>query len=101
MRKLLLTFLLLFFGIFLSTSFVFAEETVSLDLAEHAANFYSWSLGIGVMLALGVLVFAGFLYVTSSGNPSRMGEAKKWITAAVAGLDRKSTRPNSSHSSIS
>jgi len=62
------------------------EETVTLDLAERTANLYSWSLGIGVMLALGVLVFAGFLYVTSSGNPSRMGEAKKWITAAVAGL---------------
>src|SRR3989338_10490665 len=93
--------LFLFAVVFFGTPLAFAEETVTLDLAERTANLYSWSLGIGVMLALGVLVFAGFLYVTSSGNPSRMGEAKKWITAAVAGLDRKSTRPNSSHSSIS
>jgi len=85
MSKFFIT-LFLFAVVFFGTPLAFAEETVTLDLAERTANLYSWSLGIGVMLALGVLAFAGFLYVTSSGNPSRMGEAKKWITAAIAGL---------------
>jgi len=63
-----------------------AGQHLELGIAERAANLYNWGLGIGVILALGVLTYAGFVYTTSSGNPSRTGDAKKWIIAGLLGL---------------
>lgn len=50
------------------------------------ANFYTWVLGIGALVALGILIFGGLLYTTSAGNESRMGEAKEWVFGAIIGL---------------
>lgn len=69
-----------------SASVALAEDIVELGIAERAAGLYDWALVVGVILAMGVIVFGGMLYVTSSGNPGRMGEGKKWITAAISGL---------------
>ncbi|OGY61595.1 MAG: hypothetical protein A3I33_00775 [Candidatus Colwellbacteria bacterium RIFCSPLOWO2_02_FULL_45_11] len=63
-----------------------ATGSVELDLPERAARLYDWSIGVGTILALGILVYAGFLYTTSAGNSSRITEAKRWITAALTGL---------------
>src|SRR3989338_2493258 len=66
----------------------FAESTtkISLGLAERVSNTYTWALGIGGMVALGIIIFGGVLYSASGGNPSRMDEAKKWIQHALFGL---------------
>ena len=58
----------------------------TLGLAERVGNFYNWSLGIGVVLALGIIVYAGVRYAASGGNSSAIDDAKKWITSAVLGL---------------
>lgn len=47
---------------------------------------YIASLVVGAVLAFGILVWAGILYITSAGNPSRQQEARAWISSAVLGL---------------
>ncbi len=58
----------------------------NLDLSQLVSNFYQWALGIGGLVALGILVFGGILYTISPGNSSRQGEAKTWIFSALLGL---------------
>ncbi|MFA4999284.1 MAG: pilin [Parcubacteria group bacterium] len=50
------------------------------------ANVFNVGLGIGAILALGTLIFAGVMYSTSGDNESRQKEANAWISAAVKGL---------------
>lgn len=81
-------FFVIIFVTVVSSAVSYAEEQkeVSLDLAEQIGNFYSWALGIGGLVALGVLIFGGILYTTSAGNASRQGDAKEWIIGALIGL---------------
>jgi len=51
-----------------------------------ANNILNWAIGIGGVIALGVIVYGGILYTASAGNSSVKGEAKEWIKAAVYGL---------------
>lgn len=62
------------------------QAAKNLDLPELIGNFYQWALGIGGLIALGILIFAGILYTISPGNSSRQGEAKTWIMSALIGL---------------
>ncbi|MBI2506526.1 MAG: hypothetical protein HYW00_00045, partial [Candidatus Colwellbacteria bacterium] len=39
-----------------------------LGLAPQIADFYQWALGIGGIVALGVIIFGGILYTVSAGN---------------------------------
>lgn len=49
-------------------------------------NVLNWAIGIGGLLALGVIIYGGVLYIVSAGFPSRQGDAKEWIKAAIYGL---------------
>lgn len=55
-------------------------------IARLSAYLYEWGIVIGVIIFFGVLVFAGFEYLSSAGKPSRMTSAKKRIFAGFAGL---------------
>ena len=55
-------------------------------LAEKVNNLYNWALGAGALLALGIFIYAGVRYAASAGSSSAMGEAKKWMGAALGGL---------------
>ncbi len=47
---------------------------------------FTWALGIGGTLALGIFMYAGVLYIASAGNSSKREEAGEWMKAAVYGL---------------
>ncbi len=49
-------------------------------------NIFNWALGIGGLLALGIIIYGGILWTTAGGNESRIGDAKEWIKSAVFGL---------------
>ena len=49
-------------------------------------NIFLIGLGIGAVIALGTLIFAGIKYSTSGDNASKQKDAKEWIWAAVKGL---------------
>ena len=50
------------------------------------ANFYTFALSLGGILAFGAIVYGGFKYAISAGNPSKQSDAKSWITDALWGL---------------
>ena len=45
-----------------------------------------WAIGIGGGVAMIFIVYAGFLIMTSSGNPKQVQAGKELLTAAVTGL---------------
>jgi hypothetical protein len=93
------TFLLpfLFFSILSAPIFVFAAVTISPAIPGmttatsvapgfFVAGFYKFALMIGGVLALGAIVYGGFLYATSAGNPSKQSEGREWVMSALLGL---------------
>ncbi len=65
---------------------------LSLDTITRAAglgaasDILNWAVGIGSVLALGIIVYGGVLYTASAGIPSRREDAVEWIKAAIYGL---------------
>lgn len=55
-------------------------------LTEMVRYFYEWGIAIGGIAAFFALLFGGFLYLTSAGDPARLKEAKDRIFSALTGL---------------
>ncbi len=55
-------------------------------IAKLVKYFYEWGIGLGVIIFFGILVYAGFLYITSAGNPSKMKSAKSKIISGFSGV---------------
>lgn len=45
-----------------------------------------WGMGIAGGIALLLMVYAGYLVITSAGNPQRLQAGKELLTAALTGL---------------
>lgn len=56
------------------------------DTKEFAVFILKWLMGIGGGVALVLIVYSGFLVMTSSGDPKRAQAGKELLTAAVSGL---------------
>ena len=101
--KLKFLFILIFVPFLFSSliSFVFAKErglevqypeigeekiTTSTTMAEYAGYIFRFSFIIAAVAAFAVLIYGGFRYVISAGNPSAMDDAKKWIWGGIIGL---------------
>jgi hypothetical protein len=93
--------ILIFFLFSLFNSFILAEErgleveypkiggekiTTSTTIEEYAAYVFNLSLIIAAIAAFAVLIYGGFRYLTSAGNPLVMDDAKKWIFGGIIGL---------------
>ncbi len=65
-----------------------AAEPLTTDsgIADLVVYFYEWGVVIGVLAFFGVLVFAGFRYLTSTGNPERLKKARKMIVSGFSGV---------------
>jgi len=95
-KNLLILFVLC--GLFILTSNSFALElawpslpgrtTLSDDttLQELVQYFYEWTIALGGLAAFIAIIGAGFKYMSSTGNDSKMNEAKKEINSAFYGL---------------
>jgi len=60
---------------------------VPFDLPQRTAAFFlSWGLGIGGGLAFLTLLYAGFLFATSTGDPKKLDEAKGIFISAISGI---------------
>jgi hypothetical protein len=55
-------------------------------LQEGVKYVYEWGIGLGGIAVFIVLVMAGFQYITSVGDPTKMKEAFRRIEEAVVGL---------------
>ena|SRR3990172_1305728 len=56
------------------------------DITAFSAFFLVWGLGIGGGIAFLLMVYAGFMIITSSGNPQRLEAGKELLTSAISGL---------------
>jgi hypothetical protein len=55
-------------------------------LPDYITAIYNFALMIIGIICFGALVYGGFLYLTSAGNPARIKEAKDQIFSAILGL---------------
>jgi hypothetical protein len=46
----------------------------------------SWAIGIGGGIAFLLIVYAGFMIMTSSGNPDRLKAGQELLTSAISGI---------------
>jgi len=105
MKKFLVLFFLFFLFFVAAESYVLADGSRPLEVqyptvpgvsftptstatelpnyVKYIFNFFLWAAGFA---ALGVLVIAGFRYLTSAGQPGILKDAKDQIFAAFAGL---------------
>jgi hypothetical protein len=49
-------------------------------------NIFNLGLGIGAIIALGTVTYAGIIYASSGDSSSKQKDAKDWIVAAAKGL---------------
>ncbi|MGM0438999.1 MAG: pilin [Patescibacteria group bacterium] len=94
----------LLFILSLPTGIIFAEEkewnlevdwptspggtslSTSSKIPELVTYIFEWSIVIGVILTFGVLIYASFQYIVSSGKPQRMAKAKDMLSSSFLGL---------------
>ncbi|HUT22232.1 MAG TPA: N-acetylmuramoyl-L-alanine amidase [Candidatus Bipolaricaulota bacterium] len=55
-------------------------------ISEYVIAVYKYAMGIGSILGIIMIMIAGVLYLTSAGNPQRVGQAKDYIVGSVIGL---------------
>ena len=56
-------------------------------LGEYIQNIYThYAIPIGLAIGVGMLVYAGIKYTTSSGNPEQIAEAKDIAVSTIIGL---------------
>ncbi|MBI4090033.1 MAG: hypothetical protein HY421_01395 [Candidatus Kerfeldbacteria bacterium] len=53
---------------------------------RYVSNFYVFFAGVAGILAVVMMMWGGFHYITAAGNPQRMNEGKEIISNAVIGL---------------
>lgn len=58
----------------------------SVTFSRRIQTIINWAAVIGSLLAVYMIVYAGFIYTTSSGNPEALQSAKDQIVGALVGL---------------
>ena len=56
------------------------------DLPQYITIVYRFAIGVIALLAVLMIVFGGFNWITAAGNEQRIGDAKGTIIAAIIGL---------------
>ena len=85
-------------GFFLLVLFLFPNGADAITVSEYdfdltskspidiAVSIINWFLGILALIALGVIIYGGILWMTSGGNPEKIDKAKKTLTRGLIGL---------------
>jgi hypothetical protein len=64
----------------------FPGEPEKVSLIDHIMYVHKWASIIGTLAAILMIIFAGFKYTTSTGNPEALQDAKDTIIGALIGL---------------
>ncbi|MBU0707010.1 hypothetical protein KKG41_01425 [Patescibacteria group bacterium] len=65
-----------------STNLGVSEE----NLDTQITNIIQWALGFLALVAVVMIIYGGFTWLTAAGNEERVEQAKKVISAAIIGL---------------
>ncbi|MCL5407150.1 MAG: pilin [Patescibacteria group bacterium] len=55
-------------------------------VGDYITLLYKWVLPFAAGLAVLMIIYAGYLYITSQGNPDNIKQAKDYIIGALVGL---------------
>lgn len=53
---------------------------------EFLGQLLGWAIGVGGGIAFLLIVYAGFMIMTSSGNPERLKAGQELLTSAISGI---------------
>ena len=53
---------------------------------QMIADLLSFAVGLSALVAVVIIVYSGFLFITSGGDPENISKAGKALTAAIVGL---------------
>ncbi len=56
------------------------------NLSEYLSNIFNWIIPIVGGLAVLMLIYAGYKYITSQGNPEAISQAKDIIIGVITGI---------------
>lgn len=57
-----------------------------LNVGEFVTLLYKWGIGVGTALAGLIMIYAGYIYMTTQGSPDGAKTAKDLIVGALLGL---------------
>lgn len=57
-----------------------------IELGAYIGNLYQWAIVIGAGLAVLMIMWAGYIYVISAGDPEAVRQAKDYLWGALLGL---------------
>lgn len=58
----------------------------SQDVRVTIANIINVALGLLGIVAVVIVIYAGFLWMTAGGNQTKVDDAKKWLAGGIIGL---------------
>jgi hypothetical protein len=61
-------------------------DTVSGTLDSWVINVLNFVIGLAALVAVGMLIAAGYLYITAGGDEGKVEKATKTLTFAIIGL---------------
>ena len=70
----------------LQKQFVYANEFSTDSLSNFIGSFYPWFITISSGLAVIMLIYSGYLMMTSAGNIEQVNKGKEYIIGALTGL---------------
>ena len=62
------------------------EGKQGVDLMDFITGLINWAIGIAALVCVVMLIFAGYSYITASGNEEKVQKATKTLTWAIVGL---------------
>jgi vacuolar-type H+-ATPase subunit I/STV1 len=63
-----------------------APTTTDTPIANYAKYVFVFIISISGIIGLFILIYGGFVYFTSAGDPSKTNEAKAYIKSAILGM---------------
>lgn len=64
----------------------FEGEITTVNPEDITINTMSWALGLLGLIAVIIILYGGFLWMTSAGNEEKISKAKKILTYSIIGL---------------
>lgn len=56
------------------------------DMGSYIALLYNYLIGVAVIVAIVMIMYGGFRWITAAGSPEKIGQAKSTIVSAIVGL---------------
>ena len=55
-------------------------------IVDFVTNLLNWIISLSAVIAVGLIIYSGILFMTAGGDPDKAGKARKTLTAAVIGM---------------